>query len=73
MSNLLMLLSRSTSKDYVKWENPGNSLKYYTQGADEVFYMDIVASLYQRDILYEPMKQRRKNCLFPLPLGGGCA
>ena len=25
--------------------------KYYEQGADEVFYIDIVASLYQREIL----------------------
>ena len=28
------------------------ALKYYQQGVDEIFYIDIVSSLYQREILY---------------------
>ena len=27
--------------------------KYYEQGADEIFYVDCVASLYRREILYD--------------------
>lgn len=45
--------------------------KYYTQGADEVFYMDIVASLYQRDIFYEPIEAAAKELFIPFAVGGG--
>ena len=30
--------------------------KYYNQGADELFYIDIVSSLYQRDILFDNIR-----------------
>ena len=32
--------------------------KYYKQGADEVIYIDVVASLYQREILFGEIKMR---------------
>jgi imidazole glycerol-phosphate synthase subunit HisF len=45
--------------------------EYYNQGADEIFYIDIVASLYQRDILVDHI-DKTANCLFiPFAVGGG--
>lgn len=44
---------------------------YYEQGADELVYMDAVASLYERNSLL-PMVQRTSREIFiPLTLGGG--
>ena len=34
--------------------------------------MDIVASLYQRDILYEPIEAAAKELFIPFAVGGGC-
>ncbi len=45
--------------------------KYYLDGADEVFYIDIVASLYQREILYEHIKNSAKELFVPFAVGGG--
>jgi imidazole glycerol-phosphate synthase subunit HisF len=45
--------------------------KYYLQGADEVFYIDIVASLYQREVLYEYVTSTAKELFIPLAIGGG--
>lgn len=44
---------------------------YYEQGADEVFYVDIVASLYQREILLERIAEAARNLLVPFAVGGG--
>ena len=44
---------------------PFELAKYYEQGADEVFYIDIVASLYQREILFKRMKTQM-NYLYHL-------
>ena len=35
--------------------------KYYDQGADEVMYIDIVSSLYQRDIIFEEIEATECN------------
>lgn len=50
-----------------------NSLasKYYAQGADEIFYMDIVASLYQREILFDQIEQACADIFIPFAVGGG--
>lgn len=45
--------------------------KYYEQGADELIYMDIVASLYGRRILDEVVKRAAQNIFVPLTVGGG--
>lgn len=45
--------------------------KYYNQGADEILYLDIVASLYQRNFDFEQLKQVAKNIFVPITAGGG--
>ena len=45
--------------------------KYYNQGADELIYMDIVASLYGRRISEEIIIKASKNIFVPLTVGGG--
>ena len=45
--------------------------KYYLQGADELIYMDIVASLYGRSNLVEIVSRAAKNLFVPLTVGGG--
>ena len=47
------------------------ALKYYHQGADEVFYIDIVASLYQREILFKDVEQACREVFVPFAVGGG--
>jgi cyclase len=45
--------------------------KYEKQGADEIIYMDTVASLYGRDNLVEIVKNTTKNIFIPITVGGG--
>jgi len=45
--------------------------KYYEQGADEVIYIDIVASLYQREILYDCIEETANELFIPFGVGGG--
>lgn len=45
--------------------------KYYTQGADEIIYLDIVASLYGRNMLSDLIKQAVREVFIPLTAGGG--
>ncbi len=47
------------------------ALKYYLQGADEVMYVDIVASLYQREILYPYIEETANELFIPMGVGGG--
>lgn len=47
------------------------ALKYYHQGADEIFYIDIVASLYQREILLDHISDTAKSLFIPFAAGGG--
>jgi len=47
------------------------SLKYYLQGADEVFYTDIVASLYGRNSLLDIIEKTSENIFIPITVGGG--
>lgn len=50
---------------------PELAFKYYEQGADELIYLDIVASLYQRNIDFDLLKQVAENIFIPLTVGGG--
>ncbi len=45
--------------------------RYYEQGADELIYMDIVASLYGRSNLIEIVQKAASNVFIPLTVGGG--
>ena len=45
--------------------------KYYEQEADEVFYIDIVASLYQREILLNEIEETANELFIPFGVGGG--
>jgi imidazole glycerol-phosphate synthase subunit HisF len=44
---------------------------YYEQGADELMYMDVVASLYERNSLHEIISRTAKRTFIPLTVGGG--
>lgn len=44
---------------------------YYEQGADELLYMDVVASLYSRNSLLEIVERTAKDIFIPLTVGGG--
>lgn len=45
--------------------------KYYEQGADEIMYIDIVSSLYQREILFDEIQKTANNLFIPFGVGGG--
>ena len=47
------------------------SLKYYESGADELMYIDVVASLYQRNLDFEQLKSISENIFIPITVGGG--
>lgn len=44
---------------------------YYDAGADELLYMDAVASLYQRNSLEEVVRSTSREIFIPLAVGGG--
>lgn len=48
-----------------------HALKYYLQGADELIYMDCVASLYGRNHLGEIISQAARDIFVPMTVGGG--
>src|SRR5579872_4253313 len=45
--------------------------RYYEQGADELIYMDIVASLYGRSMLTEIVRRAAHDVFVPMTVGGG--
>ena len=45
--------------------------RYYLQGADELIYMDCVASLYGRNHIGNIIKNAAKDIFIPLTVGGG--
>lgn len=47
------------------------ALRYYLQGADELIYMDCVASLYGRNHLGDIVKAAAKDIFVPMTVGGG--
>ncbi len=44
---------------------------YYESGADELIYMDVVASLYGRNSLLKVVEQTSRDIFIPLTVGGG--
>jgi len=52
--------------------NPNEyALRYYAQGADELIFMDCVASLYGRNQIANIIKEASKNIFIPITVGGG--
>lgn len=47
------------------------AIKYYEAGADELVYMDIVASLYGRNNLSDIISRTALNVFIPITVGGG--
>jgi imidazole glycerol-phosphate synthase subunit HisF len=45
--------------------------RYYLQGADELIYMDVVASLYGRNSLLDIVTRTSESLAIPLTVGGG--
>lgn len=48
-----------------------HALRYYEQGADELIYIDIVASLYERNNLTDLVAKTAAQIFVPLTVGGG--
>lgn len=44
---------------------------YYEQGADELMFMDVVASLYERNSLHNIITETAKSIFIPITVGGG--
>lgn len=44
---------------------------YYDEGADEVMFMDVVASLYERNSLHDIISETAKQIFIPITVGGG--
>ena len=52
--------------------NPDDFARYYYEnGADELIYQDVVASLYERNSLHDIISRTAKDILIPLTVGGG--
>ena len=52
--------------------NPADFAEFYYQnGADELFYQDVVASLYERNGLTDIISKTAKKSFIPLTVGGG--
>lgn len=47
------------------------AMRYYAAGADELIYMDIVASLYGRNNLSEIINRAARDVFIPITVGGG--
>lgn len=47
------------------------AVRYYQAGADELIYMDIVASLYGRNNLSDIIRRAADNVYIPITVGGG--
>lgn len=45
--------------------------KYYEMGIDEIIYIDIVSSLYRREISHKQIKEFSKDIYVPIIAGGG--
>tara|TARA_B100001063_G_scaffold193851_1_gene185293 strand:+ start:2582 stop:4042 length:1461 start_codon:yes stop_codon:yes gene_type:complete len=48
-----------------------SALRYYKAGADELLYLDVVASLYGRNGLADLLRSTSRNVFIPVTAGGG--
>lgn len=57
-----------------KQGDPANRAEiYYKEGVDEILYIDVVASLYQRNNLHNIVKDVASRTFVPITVGGGIA
>ena len=55
-----------------KLGDPGEfARRYYAEGHDELIYMDVVASLYERNNLSDIVRRAAEEVLIPITVGGG--
>lgn len=55
-----------------KLGNPNDfAIQYYDQGIDEIYYEDIVASLYERNSLVDIIETTSRDIFVPITVGGG--
>jgi cyclase len=47
------------------------ALRYYAAGADEILYIDSVASLYERNTIVDLVERTAENVFVPITVGGG--
>ncbi|PIR93153.1 imidazole glycerol phosphate synthase subunit HisF [Candidatus Falkowbacteria bacterium CG10_big_fil_rev_8_21_14_0_10_43_10] len=47
------------------------AMRYYQEGADEIIYLDVVASLYQRNLDFDQLKKVCAGIFIPFTVGGG--
>lgn len=47
------------------------AMRYYEQGIDELIFIDIVASLYQRNNILEIISEAARDAFLPITVGGG--
>ena len=47
------------------------AIQYYDQGIDEIYYEDIVASLYERNSLVDIIETTSRDIFVPITVGGG--
>lgn len=47
------------------------ALKYYQDGADELIFIDSVASLYERNNIYSVIRKAAEDVFIPITIGGG--
>ena len=57
------LRALGSPSDYAKF--------YYENGADELLFMDVVASLYDRNSLHDIISKTAENIFIPITVGGG--
>jgi cyclase len=48
-----------------------HAVRYYKQGAEELIYMDVVASLYGRNSLRDIVQKAAQDVFIPMTVGGG--
>jgi len=82
LKNLRIIPKIDIKNDYVvksinlegvrKVGNPNDlAQKYYHDGADEIIFMDVVASLYGRNNIFDLIKKFSKDIFIPITVGGG--
>ena len=55
-----------------KLGNPHDfAVRYYAQGIDELLYVDIVASLYERNSIIDLVREHTRDVYVPITVGGG--
>ena len=71
VKNSNLIKSRNLEGLKVVGDPNTHALKYYSEGADELIFMDLVASLYNRNNLSKIVKSASNNIFIPLTVGGG--